>query len=1338
MARILGLDLGTNSIGWAIRDTSESDNQITEKGVLTFEKGVGEDQGKEVPLVQKRTQSRSRRRNYQARKYRKWELLKALILCQPRLCPLSMEELDGWRKYSKGSTRVYPKTRAFVGWLRLDFDGDGQPDFINPYVLRAEASRRRFDDPFILGRVFYHMVQRRGFRGREEEESKTILDGSKEKGTIGASEIQRTMQDEQATLGEALYLAQQKYHERIRNRYNLRSDVEAELIAICKMQGIERDSDLFRKLHKSIIWQRPLRTQRSNVGRCTLEPTKTRCPISNPYFEEYRAWCFINNIRVRKDGRAWERLSDEQRKMVFEKVYLGKKKNRDQFAFSEISKCLDKKGGTLAFNFRPDTNVSGCPVTFSLQEIFGAQVHEIKIPHPINKKRRKGKNYYDHVDLWHILFSFDSKEKLESFAKEKLGLDDEKARGLSQIRIPKGYASLSLSAINKILPFLRRGLIYTEAVYLANLPRVIGKDLKEDEIERLVTQIRHQIVRHKDIRESLGILNSLIADYLGLSERKPIEGPQEVTHEDDQKIVAAIIERIGRNRWEDMSHDEREGKREFIVQKWQEFLQAPRTPDHKSVYHSIPRLDEFIKDLLKAEWHIEDANLRYLYHPSETELYAPARDVDGKRYLGDPVPISRGFKNPMALKTLHHLKRLVNYLIAQGTIDAETRIVVEIARELNDANKRKAIERYQRDREKQNKEYAEALKEFTDQVTDQLIDKYRLWIEQGRQCLYTGKQIINLTELIDGTKYDLEHTIPADISFDNELKNLTVADTVYNRQIKQKRIPTELINYENDAGGYTAIKPRLRFMEEKVEHFRRQVEFWRGEARKASTKDRKDYCIQQRHYNQFELDYWFRKLDTFTLEEYKPQWRNSQLRDTQVITKYAMHYLKTVFPRVEVQKGSIVAEFRKIFNVGFQKDRSKHTHHTIDAAVLTLIPSPARRDWLLQAHFHAMENNTRFHSIPSNWRNFSPSKLLEVEKDTVVNFISQDRTLVPTRKFVRKRGRIQYLKEKTSDGKWRFKMDEQGKRIPILAQGDSIRGQLHKETFYGAIKLNSDDEPRYVVRVLLKDFTSEKEIADIVDERVKWAVATTVSQRIQEGKTFKEAMAEPIWMLDSAGNPKQKDRNGKALLPIRHVRCFARAGRGYFKKALPLKSHEFLSRYEHKQWYYVQNELNYLFLLYEGESNGKVLRSYRIINLLDLVDLGITDPEQFRRMPEYLTIERGEGKNRSSYHLKHVLRVGQRILLWKNSPEELVDLDEENRLKRLYRIYKFNEITAPTAYVYLRYHNEARQDSELDEAKEFFPEKYQPLLALRPDMFNCLIENVHFEITLDGIIRMKQ
>ena len=108
----------------------------------------------------------------------------------------------------------------------------------------------------------------------------------------------------------------------------------------------------------------------------------------------------------------------------------------------------------------------------------------------------------------------------------------------------------------------------------------------------------------------------------------------------------------------------------------------------------------------------------------------------------------------------------------------------------------------------------------------------------------------------------------------------------------------------------------------------------------------KNDSIRKRHLLQFELDYWDKKVKTFTLKELPNWWKNSQLVDTQIITKYARAYLKTVFSKIDVQKGSITAEFRKIYGImgDEKKDRSKHSHHAKDAAVLTLIPGSAKRE----------------------------------------------------------------------------------------------------------------------------------------------------------------------------------------------------------------------------------------------------------------------------------------------------------------------------------------------------------------------------------------------------------
>ena len=89
---------------------------------------------------------------------------------------------------------------------------------------------------------------------------------------------------------------------------------------------------------------------------------------------------------------------------------------------------------------------------------------------------------------------------------------------------------------------------------------------------------------------------------------------------------------------------------------------------------------------------------------------ASQREEDGKIYLQSPK--TGAFKNPMAMRTLHELQKLTNYLVKKGDIDESTRIVVEVARELNDANKRWAIEAYQRQRQIENKEFAIAIAEL--------------------------------------------------------------------------------------------------------------------------------------------------------------------------------------------------------------------------------------------------------------------------------------------------------------------------------------------------------------------------------------------------------------------------------------------------------------------------------------------------------------------------------------------------------------------------------------------------------------------------------------------------
>ena len=115
--RILGLDTGTNSLGWAVVDRlPESGYELVDKGVHIFQEGVNIEKGtQEKSRAAERTKYRNQRKQYWRRKVRKILLLQELS--NAGLCPfLTSEELRAWRVEG-----IYPlSNEAFMRWQRTD------------------------------------------------------------------------------------------------------------------------------------------------------------------------------------------------------------------------------------------------------------------------------------------------------------------------------------------------------------------------------------------------------------------------------------------------------------------------------------------------------------------------------------------------------------------------------------------------------------------------------------------------------------------------------------------------------------------------------------------------------------------------------------------------------------------------------------------------------------------------------------------------------------------------------------------------------------------------------------------------------------------------------------------------------------------------------------------------------------------------------------------------------------------------------------------------------------------------------------------------------------------
>ena len=1219
MAKVLGLDLGTNSLGWALVDESEQGYALLDKGVEIFQEGVAREKNNEKPAVQDRTNARTLRRHYFRRRLRKIELLKVLIRYD--LCPpLTDGQLSTWRQ-----KKQYPLDEEFLRWQRTDDNEDR-----NPYHDRYVALTEQLDlgvrtQRWLLGRALYHLAQRRGFLSNRKEA------GDDTEGKV-KTDI-KNLSDEMTAagcryLGEYFYELYQR-KERIRGKYTSRNEhYLAEFNAICNRQQLP--DECCKALHRAIFFQRDLKSQKGSVGRCTFEPTKSRCPVSHPRFEEFRMLSFINNIRVTGPGDNVPRPLTTEEVEAIRPFFF--RRSKPYFDFEEIARKIAGKGqyacredhseAPYRFNFTRTATVSGCPVTASLMAIFGEEwLREACSLYLLGAGKTEEQVLND---IWHALFSFNDEERLRAWACEKLQLTTEQAIAFAAIRLPHDYAALSLNAINKILPYLRCGYRYDEAVFLANLQAALPKEIYADETRRRAIE--------RDIA-------SLLLDY----KRNP--------------------------------YDKFDSKERRI---------ADYFSDHGL---DMSRLDR-------------------LYHPSKTETYPDAKpNAEGILQLGSPR--TSAIRNPMAMRALFRLRDLVNTLLREEKIDRDTKIRIEFARGLNDANRRKAIEQYQREREAENRKFAEEIRlQYTAETGREItpsedeVLKYRLWEEQQHVCPYTGRQI-RISDFIGANPgFDIEHTLPRARGGDDSQMNKTLCENRFNRDTKRAKLPTELSNHAE-------IMERIESFgwREKVETLRKQIAAQVRKSKSAATKDARDEAIQRRHYLQMQFNYWRGKYERFTMTEVPEGFSNRQGIDIGIIGKYARLYLKTVFDRIYTVKGSTTAAFRKMWGLQEEyarKERVNHVHHCIDAITIACI---GRREYDRWAQYMADEEQFRYGEsgkprYEKPWPTFTED-VKAVADELFVAHHTPDNMAKQTRKKLRIRGRIKL----NADGK------------PIYQQGDTARCRLHQETFYGAIE--REGEIRYVVRKALGQL-QPGDIDKIVDD----AVRDRVREAIDEVgfKTAINSDEYTIWMNREKG------------IPIRKVRIFTPS----VTQPIALKKQRDLSDKEYKQDYHVANDGNYCMAIYEGhDKKGKPKRSFELVSNFEAAQYFKASADREAR-PDLVPLADANG-----FPLKCILKTGTMVLFYENSPAELYDCTPEELTKRLYKVTGMSTLTLQQKYKYgtlsLRHHQEARPAGELKAKSGVWKtnEEYRPVISLLHTQLNAYVEGYDFELTVTGEIKFK-
>ena len=473
---VLGLDLGPNSIGWALINDNEEPggtSDLVDMGVRVFPEGVDAfDTGKEKPRNESRRVARGMRRQIRRRSRRRRHLMAALIC-----------------------SNLWPSDPAKQKIL-LERD---------PYDLRERALTERLE-PFEIGRILLHLNQRRGFlsnRKKDQGDKEVVgmlaeinqnererIDGGFQ--TIGAylahkhrTLDHRTRSKNDRVRGRHLdrrkhiidefnkvWDTQAKFHPELLNdrlKYGSLSSTATPHKPISAADTSRRGLTALEAfgLFGIIFFQRKMYWPKSVIGLCELESKEKRCQKSDRHAELFRLLQELNNLRFTSpDEQAERSLSDDQRHLLLD--HLGR---REKLTFDEIRKKLgfDSVKFNLERGKRP--SIKGRVVDSKMAKAVGKKWHE----RPEDEKDAIVRMLLDHEQ---------DDDVLVKRLTDEFGMDAEDAAKALDVDLPPGYVNLSLKAIDKLLPHLERGLIYQSISDPEKSALHAAGYLRRDELQR--------------------------------------------------------------------------------------------------------------------------------------------------------------------------------------------------------------------------------------------------------------------------------------------------------------------------------------------------------------------------------------------------------------------------------------------------------------------------------------------------------------------------------------------------------------------------------------------------------------------------------------------------------------------------------------------------------------------------------------------------------------------------------------------------------------------------------------------------------------------------------------
>ena len=814
-----------------------------------------------------------------------------------------------------------------------------------------------------------------------------------------------------------------------------------------------------------LFYQRPLKSKKYLIDNCPYEKhsyvdketgeikeAAVKCIArSNPYFQEYRLLCFIQNLRILDEmgeNCTGEFLNTpEDFSKLYDWLFLREKVSMNDLFFDFFGLAKPPKGEVLPYKWNyPDKDF---PANTTVG-LFAATLNKINIDTNVLKP-----DFVYH--LWHILYSVsEPNQLLKALIKfgDKHHLPEAFAEAFVKIKPFKSeYGAYSEKAIKKLLSVMRCGSHW----HL--------EDINEETRQRIEDIISGNIAPEMAERIKNYTTFQRIEDFQGLPEW----------------LACYVV----------YSRHSETAK----VEKWE-------TPEDLQAYingfkqHSLrnPIVEQVILESLRVvhdiwkqvgsidEIHIELA--RELRNPAKKRQDDSLRNMDNER---------RNLRIKLLLMEMSEDSRFNGVRPFSPTQQEILKIYEEGVLLKEGYQLPKEIDAILSSRQPSKSE----------------INRYKLWLEQKYRSPYTG-EYINLSRLFT-TDYQIEHIIPQARYFDDSLNNKIICEAEVNQDksnmlahpyIKQnggKEIYTShgkvtilsLEAYEQlvkDLYGHNQRKYRNLMRDDIPESFtQRQINdsryiskvvmsllsnIVREEGEKESTAKHLIPCtgsVTDRLKKDWGLN------DVWNSLVYPRFERLNQMTESQNYGHWDNKDGKRVFQtQVPLEQSS-----------GFSKKRIDHRHHAMDALVIACASRAIVRYLNNENAGNIKEREQSKHLLVTNkkinkpWNTFTQDAR-EALQNIVVSFKQNTRIInKTTNKYT--------------------KYDCNGKKKSVSQTGENrwaIRKSLHKATVFGLVNL------RKMKEVSLSD-ALKGDIRRIVDKPLKHHL----QHLIQNGMSPKEIVA---------------------------------------------------------------------------------------------------------------------------------------------------------------------------------------------------------------------------------------